>query len=71
MVTGCCARHACMHFAVKALAAAAPGLHWSGTAMLYERTFWLCYGYDAAAAPARREEMCLRFLRLLASPSSL
>ena len=45
---------------MKALAAAASGLHWSDImVMLYEVMLWLCYGYVMAAAiavaSARRE----------------
>ena len=71
-----------MSFTMKALAAAALGLHWSGLMiMLYEVMLWLVYRYGCcinqergsimAAVPARREEMCLHFLRLLPSSSSL
>ena len=49
-----------MSFTMKALAAAALGLHWSGLMiMLYEVMLWLCYGYvmstAMAAASTRRE----------------
>ena len=51
---------ACMSLTMKALAAAAWVLHWSGIiVMLYEVMSWLCFGYvtavDTAAASARRE----------------
>ena len=72
-----------MSFTMKALAAAALGLRWSGImVMLCEIMLWSCCGccYSCyisqergcvkAAMPARREEMRLHFLWLLESPSS-
>ena len=54
--------YACMSFAMKALGAAALGLHWRDImVMLYEVMFWLHYGYvmavAMAAASAGREAM--------------
>ena len=54
--------YACMSFAMKALGAAALGLHWRDImVMLYEVMFWLCHGYVMAsaipAASARREAL--------------
>ena len=72
--------YACKNFTTKSLAAAALGLDWSDIMiMLCEVILWLCYGYVVAAATAavfaRREAvlwlLCLQFLQLLKSPSSL
>ena len=53
MVTDYFVRYTCMSFAMKALAAAALGLHWSDfVIMSYEVMLRLCYGYVAAAATA-------------------
>ena len=53
MVTDYFVRYTCMSFAMKALAAAALGLHWSDfVIMSYEVILRLCYGYVAAAATA-------------------
>ena len=51
-----------MSFTMKALAAAALGLHWSSLMiMLYRVMLWLCYGYvmstAMAAASTRREAL--------------
>ena len=46
LVTSCCVRSGCMSFPMKALAAAALGLHWSDTvAMLHEVMSWLRHCY--------------------------
>ena len=46
-------RCTCMSFTMKALDAAASGLHWNDIlVMLYEVLFWLHYGYAVAAAMA-------------------
>ena len=62
LVMGYFVPYACMSFAMKALGAAALGLHWRDiVVMLYEVMFWLRYGYvmaaAIAAASARREAL--------------
>ena len=77
LVTRCFVHYACKKFTRKAMAAMAPGLHWSGIMVIWGyimATLWLCHGYlvaAVAAATARREWTCLQFLWLLESPSSL
>ena len=51
MVTGYFVPYACMRFIMKALAAAALGLHFRDIkVILYEAILWLLYGYVVAVA---------------------
>ena len=63
LVTDCFVQFAYMSFAMKALAAAALGLHWSDIIVIWGyvmATLWLCYVMAAAlaAASARGETVC-------------
>ena len=61
--------YACMSFAMKALGAAALGLHWRDImVMLYEVMLWLPYGYVMAAAMAAKSAKRKAVLWLLCQP---
>ena len=77
LLMGYCVQYACMSFTMKALAAAASGLHWSNTMVtLYKVMLWLailclCCGCCYGCCVSQERINLSAFPMLLESPSSL